>query len=433
MWRIALILFLSIVPFQYSHGESVKTTVVDANTHKPLPNASVFGRQGKPIGICNSKGVLPYISFDDYPITVRYLGYAEQTVQHAGKDTIFMHETRTELPEFVYESKQHKVLHILAYVREYSTLTSYTDTIFLFREKMVDYMLPNDKKSRFKGWSVPRVLSSKSYYQFTNRMGLDSVSDRCNQHFSWADWVGMSPPAKIPGRIIDGTQANDTIPGKYSPTEIWAINDEHISLDVDVLADTSSRKWVPNLSNFFRNNIDFERFRLRMNYDNTGGPEVQPKFLNGYSFNIESNGRGHGMFMFNRRDEPFFVSTYAEVYITDKEYITVKEAKKWDKMQTDNSELSIYEPQEAPELQASIKELIDRVNKVDHTNIRVAMIPDKRLAGRRTVKLNLGQQVLQRLKGLLGIDNIIAKRKWNNNWNKFRKGQFQHNTGQNDE
>ncbi|MDE6805737.1 MAG: hypothetical protein K2J05_02910, partial [Muribaculaceae bacterium] len=42
------------------------------------------------------------------------------------------------LPEFVVESNENKYLHVLAYVREYSTLSTYTDTIFMFREKMVD-------------------------------------------------------------------------------------------------------------------------------------------------------------------------------------------------------------------------------------------------------------------------------------------------------
>lgn len=48
------------------------------------------------------------------------------------------------------------------------------------------------------------------------------------------------------------------------------------------------------------------------------------KDLTGYSFNIESRGRGHDMFRFNNIDEPFFVTTYGEVYMIDKEYITVK-------------------------------------------------------------------------------------------------------------
>lgn len=87
----------------------------------------------------------------------------------------------TELPEVLVLSKNHKVLHMLAYVREYSTLTTYTDTVFLFREKMVDYMLPVFG-AKFEGWTKPRVLTSRSYYQFKDSRGLDSVSDVSNYH-----------------------------------------------------------------------------------------------------------------------------------------------------------------------------------------------------------------------------------------------------------
>lgn len=64
-------------------------------------------------------------------------------------------ENVSELPEVIVESRRHLVLHILAYVRECSSLTTYDDTVFLFREKMVDYMLPSDKKVKFKDGQPP--------------------------------------------------------------------------------------------------------------------------------------------------------------------------------------------------------------------------------------------------------------------------------------
>lgn len=48
----------------------------------------------------------------------------------------------TELPEVLVESPKRNMLHVMAYVREYSNLTTYSDTVILFREKMVDFMLP---------------------------------------------------------------------------------------------------------------------------------------------------------------------------------------------------------------------------------------------------------------------------------------------------
>ncbi len=154
---------------------------------------------------------------------------------------------------------------MLAYVREYSTLSTYTDTVFLFREKMADYMLTPDKKVRFKGWSSPRLLACRSYYRFTDARGRDSVSNVSNHHFSWSDWIGTPPASVLPHVLAQSESGSDTIRGKYSATEMWTRNNSRVIVDVDVMADTTSRKWVPNLAGFFRNDLEFERFRVRFN------------------------------------------------------------------------------------------------------------------------------------------------------------------------
>lgn len=402
--------------------------VVDSLTRMPLPGASVFDHNGNAAGICGSNGRLPYISPDSYPLTIRILGYKEKRVAgRSESDTIFMQEHLMELPEVVVESRDHKVLHILAYVREYSTLTTYSDTVFLFREKMVDYMLPQNKKGRFKGWSTPRILKSKSYYRFSNYMGLDSVSDAYHHHFSWADWIGIpSSPALPPGVRSDGC-GSDTLHGKYSPAEVWTRREDRVAVDVDILADTTSRKWVPNLSVFFRDYLDFERFRLRLNYDNLAEDSLSARDLARYSFNIESNGRGHDLFTYKRADEPFFVTTYAEVYVLDKEFITVKEARKWDLRQVNMDAVEIYEPADAPALQPSVLALVERVNSLDRNGVRLGQTPDHRLAGRHVAPQNFGKRMLQLLKTVTGISDARSKRKWNKQWKDFKQGMREKN------
>lgn len=135
-----------------------RTVVADSVTRLSLPSASVFDRDGRFAGISRADGRLPYVSPAAYPLTIRYIGYKEKVVPMTGNDTIFMQELSRELSEVVVESRSHKVLHMLAYVREYSTLTTYTDTVSLFREKMVDYMLPEGDTGSFKGWSNPGCL-----------------------------------------------------------------------------------------------------------------------------------------------------------------------------------------------------------------------------------------------------------------------------------
>lgn len=408
-------------------ARSENGVVADAATRKALPNASVFDRDGRFVGTTNSRGRLPYLSPGDCPATVRYLGYEEATVEKADIDTVFLRENVTELPEVVVETQRGKALHMLAYVREYSTLSTFADTVFLFREKMVDYMLPAGGKSRFKGWRRPRVLASRSYYRFTDDKGLDSVSDRCGNYFSWADWIGVVPAAEMPASLKVSEVAADTVKGKYEAAEVWSRKDSRVAIDVNVLADTAARRWAGGLVGFFHKETEFDRIQLRFNYENVAGDSVFPVDLSGYSFNVESDGRGHGMFMFNRPDESYFVSTYGEVYIIDKEYIDIKEAKKWERRQSEPGAAVIFEPPEAPPLQSPVRSLVNRVENMDHQQVRLALAPDRRLVGRGVEKLDFVRGAFKRLRGMLGIDNLRAKRQWNNCWKERRREMVERN------
>ncbi|MDE6523822.1 MAG: hypothetical protein K2L17_13480, partial [Muribaculaceae bacterium] len=295
-------------------------------------------------------------------------------------------------------------------------------TVFLFREKMVDYMIPT-RKSKFKGWLKPRVLTSRSYYHFKDKYGLDSVSDESQHHFSWSDWIGILPSITVPNKLTTNKSGTDTIRGKYSPTEIWQRDKDRINLEINVLADKSSRKWVPNLSNFFKNDLNFERFMLFYSFDNVINNLISPQELTGYSFNIKSEGRGHSMFRFNRLDEPFFVSTSADVYILDKELIKTKEAKKWERQTFDVDEIGILEPEDAPELSQQILALIERVEKLNKDEVKLALIPDQRMKsdkiGGRNFKI--GRRALLMLKQATGISKYNTRKNLKRQWNEFRK------------
>lgn len=417
--QLSLILAL-ISPAAYALGRPV--IVADSTTRAPLANASIFDRNGHFAGTSGRDGRVACVSAADYPITIRYMGYNERHVQSAA-DTILMQESLWELPEVTVESRRKKMLHILAYAREYSTLATYTDTVSLFREKMVDFMIPDGNSSGHKGWRRPRVITSRSYYRFTDALGLDSVSDRCNHHFTWSDWIGIPPTFTLRSRLTDGTAATDTVNGKYSAAEIWTRGGDRLSIDIDVLADTAARRWTPALAPFMsRDNIGFEQMRLRLNYSNPDGSDVLAEDLTGYSFNIETRGRGHRMFKFNRNDEPYFVTTYTEVYVLDKEYIPMSEAAKWEKINTGDAGIEICRAPGAPELQPSVASLIARVGNIDHENVRKAIVPDPWLAGIDLhARPNIGREVIKRLKGMFGIDYINASRKHRRQWKEFKK------------
>lgn len=427
MTRIGIIVLMLLSSLLVS-GQPGNSVVLDSISRSPLPEAPVFNRKGKIVGICGRDGTMPDVSISDYPLTVRYLGYKDKLVPNARCDTILMQEEVIELSELIVSSRNRNILHILAYEREFSTLTTWTDTVFLFREKMVDYMLSQDKKQKFKSWTNPRVLASRSYYHFTNAYGLDSVSDRCSHHFSWADWVGIPPTMELPVKLHKVSTATDTIHGKYTPAEVWLKSNDSVRVDVNIVADSTSRRWLPHFSLFFRDNVDFERLKLRFNYDNILGDSLTAIDLDSYSFDIESNGRGHNMFRFNRVDEPFCVTTQGDIYIIDREFITLKEARQWDKLKVNADDIAIYVPEGLPDIDSDIYELIARVDSLPHDNVRLAFVPDHRLAGRHIGKFNVGRAILTRLKGMFGIDAVAAKRKWNRQWSTFRREQGRRNS-----
>lgn len=336
-------------------------------------------------------------------------------------------EKVAELPELVVKSHKDKLLHIMAYVREYSTLTTYTDTIFLFREKMVDYMLPNQKKVKFQGWTKPRVLTSQSYYRFTNNRGLDSVSNACNFHFSWSDWMCLPKITLLPPELQKREIATDTVEGRYGLAETWLKEDGKVLLDINVLADTTARKWVADFNWFFRKHIDFDKFQIQFDYDNVTGDYLTPVDLTRYSYNIESYGRGHEMFGFNRWNQPYYVCTDATVYVIDHEYLTAGEAKKWINFKQKGDETFIYQPAEAPRLDETVRNLIERVNRIDSVGIRINDNPDIRLSAAKFnlhVKPSAGEIILQVLKSLTGIDQMQRDReayKKANRWKRYFK------------
>ena len=237
-----------------------RTVMADSLTHLPLPYASVYDNAGIPAGMTDSRGRLPRLPVEAYPIKVRYVGFREMVIPEVCGDTVFMVENVEELPEVVVLKDRNRVLHILAYVREKSTLTTYRDTVVLFREKMVDYMLPTTERTHFKGWSMPRVLGCRSYYRFTDRNGTDSVSDACRHHFSWSDWLGLPPVVSLPAALTADTCATDTLKGRYSPALVWNRHSDEVAVNVNVLADPGQRSWVPDMDHFFHNGVEFDAF-----------------------------------------------------------------------------------------------------------------------------------------------------------------------------
>lgn len=325
------------------------------------------------------------------------------------------------LEEVVVSERHKRALHMLAYVREYSSITSNTDTVFLFREKMVDFMLPTPDVRRFEGWDTPRVLKSESFLRFTDSAGLDSVSDSWGNHFSWSDWVGLPPQCTLPSRLGAAECGTDTLRGRYSPAVVWCRNGSRVDVRLNVLNHHEARKWVPGMKGFFTDEVEFDTFKAAMHYDNVVDSTLSQEALCKYEFEIESRGRGRQMFSFSRHDAPYDVSTRCEVFIIDKEYISIKEARRWAKHNFEGSALRIIVPREASGLEPEVAELVGRVRAIDKMALRLPLEPDSRLAGHPENNKNfrIERRALTLIKQLTGIEAIQAHRNANRQWRNF--------------
>ena len=262
----------------------------------------------------------------------------------------------SELPEFTVYPLDRSVLHITGYVRENSMLTTMRDTVFLFREKLVDFMLPGLKAGKFRGWSRPRILAVRSAYRFTDYAGLDSVSDEFFRHFSWSDWM------QLPGQM-------PLAPG--------------VSVGADLLADTVNASWARDLSNSYLHGLDFDKAYVRCEYSDV---ESEDSVLNTmqivrYVLDVESAERNREFTRVFASQDPVSVTTHAELYLTDKEYISLKEAKRIARSEPQHTVSDIVAPPWAPPLDARTLTLMARVDAIDRDMIRRKKIPDRRLAG----------------------------------------------------
>ncbi len=375
-----VIVFAIVIVFSLKVAAG-RSKVLDAESKVPVARVSIFDRTGKMIATGDDKGGLPEISPGAYPIILRSLGYSDKKVSSPQESVIEMMRMAYDLPEVKVDTRRRPILHLTGYLREISSMSSSFDTVMLYREKWVDFMIPADKEKHFKGWTDPRILKSKSYYKFTDVLGKDSVSDRINHHFSWSDWLSLPPRVNQPKTIVRNRQISDTIMGLYSSAEVWKRDTTKIRVDIDVLADTLRGKWAPRLNSRLWRDLEFKRLLLSFEYSDCDTFSVKPQNIDRMSCYIESMGRGHDMFRFNNPyDNILYVTTYVDLVIADREYLTVKDARRKEKDQLlALEEASLVLEAEKMPRDSVINDLIARVNAIDHDKRRLGMDIDTRV------------------------------------------------------
>lgn len=265
------------------------------------------------------------------------------------------------LPEVIVKSrrKDANVMHIAGIVREYSYLQTYFDTVFMYRDKYVDFMIPLPTVKNFVGWKVARTLKSDSYYQFFDYSGKDSVSDRYYLNFSLGNRIA------IPGQI-----------------RVERSRKDNADFSINLMLDKNAEQWQPGVTSLLKRNTGIEQFDVQYFFENIEGMDlILPVYISKAYYTLQSYGELPRMRLPGLADKKFQVNTKSELYITDRQFLTVKEAKRYQKQPSLVLEKCEFSGIDVPPLPDELKDLVARVKAIDHLKLRLNEKPDSLAKG----------------------------------------------------
>lgn len=312
----------------------------------------------------SATGELPSASRSDFPLEIRCLGYLSRKVQAGAGDTLRLRPGSNELGELTVNSVKKGVLYLKGYVREYSSLTTEIDTVLLFREKAVDFMVATRRAKGFDSRLTPRLLASRSYYRFLTPAGEDSVGNYFRSNFSRTDWIGLPPGYQtLPQGLSPGGEVR-------SPSIVWRRDSSGIDLEADILGDTANRRLMPLITSFMNLDVNFTELKTFGRYAVEADDKPAELFadaLTRLSVSMVFDGQGRRFPLVYGTDDKYTVKTLAEIFITDRRYISTGQARKLERNCPAMTADDIMAPPEAGSLPEEIMALKQRVENIDHT------------------------------------------------------------------
>ena len=323
-----VVVFVACVMSFYAMA-SERLVVVDDETSEPLPASTVFSRSGIIIGLTDADGGIKIASDNDFPVTVRCMGY-EPMVCDSGIEVVRMKAELFGLQELVVVPVDRPVLHLLCYIREYVSGVTGNDTVIAFNEHMGDFFLPTRKKVKgFKAKSSPRFLRSRLHSRIADGNGLDSifVPEYRDDTFAWEDLVALPYEAVSETEAIRAGSRTDSVAGKYAVKLSMRRTDNLYMVQTDYLADVKSHSFSPFILKMLGLTIDFNELQGRWAYKSNAKGEYTPADIISGTFSLSVIGRGRWIKKAFKTDSPVQMYSFYEIYPVDAEYLTVEDAK----------------------------------------------------------------------------------------------------------
>lgn len=336
--------------------------LLDLSSDAPLPLASITDRSGNVVGMTDKNGEIPRLSSGLFPVTFSYVGFEPMEITAEPEADVRMVRQDYELPEIEVVAGSRPLLHLKGYMREVTSVLGSSDSVTLFRESIVDYLVPVEK-SKVKGWRKARILASKTYVRMTDSSALDSVSTEHEYEFMlWGNRYGMMPPTKeTPHAVMGKTFACDTIMGKYYPKIVWWKSGDVTRWYGDGLADEKDHVSSPTALKLLGLTADFTDVSTNHVFSTPDGNKVGPVDLKQVSMSVNMLARGKLFKMSFGSSSPVDVRSYVEFYPTDREFLTDEEGRRLKKELPDVGVSEVEAPENAAPLHPAVRRIVERV------------------------------------------------------------------------
>ncbi len=329
---VPIFLLLTVLLSMAKTAES-RPLLVDKETGEPLVLASITDRNGTMIALTGNDGVIPELPANAFPVTFSYLGYVPLEIDSVNSENIRMVPKTLDLSEIIVSPGMRPLLHITGYMREYVSSFGSKDSLTIYKEAIVDFLIPIDK-TKIKGWQKPRILTSNTYSRHTNADGLDSVSRYADEIFLMSYNLNVFPTStsnvlNLPEKIANTSGiASETVFTKKKTKMDWQKNGNVIRMNHDIMTQYPNHVYTPNALKVIGATTDFTEALSSYVFINSDGENaITPADLSQISLSLKMTGRGKAYKWAFNTQTPLDMRSYIEIYITDREYVSEEEAK----------------------------------------------------------------------------------------------------------
>ncbi|MGM9846006.1 MAG: hypothetical protein ACI30K_07255 [Muribaculaceae bacterium] len=344
----AIIVVMAMIALSASSA-AARTVVTDAADGEPLVSASVFSNSGAVLALTDGVGVFDEIDARHYPLTIKCLGYEPVMVAEPVAE-VAMQARAYELPEVVYNPKNHEVMHMVCYAREYMSAYIGSDTTIVYAEHMADMLYPVNDKVKFKGDKTMRELLTRNVARFVRNGGVDSVATNV-EHDLFPLMMVASPAGAVfteNDSMASKEYYRDSIPGKSGIAFYIKKTPSEVSVTRDYMAEKPDHKWSPWILKLLGMTMDFKEMRSQVAFvPNAESTKHEISDISVATYGLEAICRGKMIKRFFATKEYVDLRSYLELYPVEIEYLSVEEAKALKKNKPEIKEFTIA-PQAMP-------------------------------------------------------------------------------------